>query len=155
MTFTTTALTGSRVLVKGQDLNGAVGETVLDSSQWEEINAHRSFDQAQDEYAAVVDEFFKPLLEAAEKAEKVGIVAPDPLTYVVLHEGEEGKPSRQEQRVSLTQDSQILRLLDSGNTDRLIWVGDELEIAATAVVPAGTALVTPVDAVAGNADASL
>lgn len=137
MTFTTLALTGDRVLVKGTDGQGTQGETVLDGSEWAEVKANRDHHLAHDEFEAAVEEFFAPITEAAEKL-NAGFVRPDTdeSSFVVIEEGEEATPGRRPVVFKLSRDSIILRLLEEGGEDRLVWVNDELEVLA--VLP-GTA----------------
>lgn len=134
MTFNITKLTGQRVLVSGQDILGTDGRTVLDSQQWDEINAHSKFLDASDQFDAEVEAFFAPINEAADKlaAAQVG-PAEDPLAFVVLHEGEEGVDAKPEVRIKLTHDSVVLRILESSDTSRLLWVGDTLEVTEAPV----------------------
>jgi hypothetical protein len=130
MTWTTQRLVNSRTVVAGTDGNGVSNSTVLYSGQWDEIARHQAQHQAEDLFGNTVEEFFAPLLEAAEKFEATKAVADDPLTYVVLHEGTEGVVNKPADVVHLHQDSQILRLIENNETSRLVWVGDDLEILA-------------------------
>ena len=139
MTFTTTKLVGNRVRVSGMDHFAVEGVTVLDSSQWDEINGNTEFNQATEAFDAAVESFFAPLLEAAGELAKAGNRPTDSLGYVVLQEGVEATPGRQEQLVKLTRDSMVLRLLESGDHSRLVWIDDSLEILEVAV----TTSVTP------------
>lgn len=124
MTLTMSKLVNEGVLVRGQDINGTDGSIVLDGSQWAEVNAHRAKHDADEVFEKAVDDFFAPLVEAAEAAGKAIENVPDSLTYVVLHEGVEGQQGRSEQRVALTHDSQVIRLLESGaGHSRLVWDG--------------------------------
>lgn len=155
MTFTTTKLVGSRVLVKGTDVFGVEGQTILDSTQWDEVNAHREFDQAADAFDAAVTEFFAPILEAAEKMNRKVEATPDPVSYVVLHEAVEAVPGQPGQLVKLNHDSIVLRLIEqNAATARLVWVGDELEILEADVVdtplPVPVQTVDTVDSGAGS-----
>jgi hypothetical protein len=132
MTFKTTALVGDRVLVTGTDFLGTEGKTVLDSSQWTGIKQQRQLKSATSEFDAAVEEFFKPLTEAAEKAAKQAQPVEDPTTYVVIDEEVEGTQGRPAHLVKLTHDSIVLRLLEeNAGTDRLAWVGDTLEVLAS------------------------
>lgn len=129
MTFTTMNLTGERVLVRGTDLTGKDGETVLDSSQWNEVNRHRNVAEAGKDFDAEVDNFFAPLLRAAEKFETAREGRDeDPIAKFVLHEGTPSVQGREEIAVHLNKDSIVLRLIERGDTDRLVWVGDSLEV---------------------------
>lgn len=130
MTFTINKLTGHRVAVSGEDTYGNAGSTVLDSRQWDEINQVDVAKLAHEAFDAKVMEFFEPLTEAAEahnaavkKANEV-----DELTYITVQEHVEGQAGSPEIRRQLSHDSQVLRLLGSGDHRRLIWVGDNLEI---------------------------
>jgi len=126
--FTTRTLTNDRVMVKGTDIDGGVGETVLDASQWNDLKARNDVKTATADFDAAVEAFYAPLLEAAEKANRSLERPTDSLAHVVLDEGQEAVPGRAPQIVNLTKDSMVLRLLEDGNTDRLIWVDGELEI---------------------------
>lgn len=134
MTFTTQKLTGQRVLVKGTDGTGTDGQTVLDSTQWDNVLAHSEYSQAEDDYKAVVEEFFAPLTAAAEAVGKKLAPAPDPDSFVVYHEGVDGVDAKPAVVVQLDHDSIVLRILESYDTSRLVWVGDELEVLAQASV---------------------
>jgi hypothetical protein len=132
MTFTTTALVDNRVLVQGTDFLGVDGKTVLDSSQWLEVNKATHFKEATNEFDAAVKEFFAPLTEASDKLEAIQKGdAPDPVTFVVLDEETKAVPGKPAHLVKLTKDSIILRLLEQGASDRLAWVNEELEIIAS------------------------
>lgn len=127
--FTTRKLTNDRVFVSGTDSFGTSGSTVLNATQWHAVTQHIAGDSATEEFNAAVEQFFAPLMEATEKFEAAQAgPADDPLTYVVLHEGTEGREAKQADVVHLGHDSVVLRLLETGNHDRLIWVGDQLEV---------------------------
>ena len=135
--FTTTRLVGSRVLIKGQDVFGVEGQTIVSSEQWDEIGADKAYSQAEADFNAAVEDFFKPLTEAAEKMHKAVEKPADSIGYVVLQEGEEGKPAVAEQLIKLTHDSIVLRLIEQNpTTNRLVWVGDELEVLTETPAPA-------------------
>lgn len=137
MSFTTLALTGDRVLVKGTDSQGTTGETVLDGSEWAEIQRRRQLTKAHADFDSVVEDFFAPIIAAQEalNVEHDGKVD-DPSSYVVFDEGQEATPGRRPVVSLLSKDSIVLRLLEEGHDDRLVWVNDELEVLA--VLP-GTA----------------
>ena len=127
--FTKINLTGERVLVRGQDSTGRDGETVLDGSEWAEVNRRLSLKTATVQFDEAVEQFFAPLMEAVEKLEAAGIKQDtDPMSYVVLEEGNEGEASTERVVHHLSKDSIVLRLLENGGDDRLVWVGDTLEI---------------------------
>jgi hypothetical protein len=131
MTFTTMNLTGERVLVQGSDIYGGSGKTVVDGSQWAELSARSDFNDAAEAFDAAVEEFFAPLMEAAEKASKAVAKPDDSSSYIVLDEGTEGVEAKPAQIVRLTRDSVILRMIEEGSTDRLVWVDDQLEVLQT------------------------
>lgn len=128
--FTLIQLAGNRTVVKGTDGFGSVGETILDSSQWDELTAQAEHAEAHEDFDAAVNEFFAPLMDAQEKLAHAGSQILDPSSYVVLEEPVEGVAPRAGKILSLTKDTQILRLIHGGDQDRLVWVGDSLEILA-------------------------
>jgi hypothetical protein len=134
MSFDTTRLVGSRVMVVGTDTFGTKGQTVLDSTQWDEVKSNTAYDQAIEAFDAAVADFFAPILEAAE-ATAVAIEKPqDPSSYVVLSEAVEGVEGKPAQLVHLNNDSIVLRLIESGDEDRLVWVDGGLEVLELAPV---------------------
>lgn len=128
MTFKITRLIGSRALVRGEDVTGNTGETVLDTTQWDELNQHKAVDAAEGEFAAAVEAFFEPLTKAADALGQKLERPEDSLGYVVIHEGREAVAGEPAHVVQLSHDSKILRLLEAGNESRLVWVMDHLEI---------------------------
>lgn len=136
--FTTKRLVDNRVIVTGQDSFGVDGTTTLDASQWDEIKAKQNYSTATADFEAAVDKFFAPLVEAAEKAQKKVEVPTDAIAYVTLEEATEGTPATPGQVVKLNHDSIVLRILESGDTDRLVWVDGGLEVlAAESIIDAG------------------
>lgn len=135
--FTTANLTGERVLVKGTDRFGTEGTTVLDGSVWAQVKRHQAFHSAEETFDSAVEDFFAPLLEAAGQLEDaLAVPAPDPITYVVLNEGVEGTDGREREVIKLDPDSVVLRLIEAGDTDRLVWVMDRLEVMTVEEPPA-------------------
>jgi hypothetical protein len=135
MTFTIQKLTGSRAVVSGTDVAGTEGKLVVSTHQWDELNARTETDQAQAAFDTAVEAFFKPLTDAAEELATKVQRPTDSIGYVVLSEPEEGRPAKPGQLVKLTHDSIVLRIIESGNTDRLLWVGDNLEILEAPATP--------------------
>ena len=129
--FNTTKLAGHRVLV--QDDIGERSE-ILDSSEWDEIKLHVAHHDAADAFDASVKEFFAPILEAAdavgESLAKLAAEANDPAFTLVISEGTEGIEAEPAETITLSRDSAILRMIESGDTSRLIWVGSKIEIIA-------------------------
>lgn len=136
MTFSVTTLSGHRALVRGTDNHGTTDEAVLDTTQWDEIKAHFAGDSAMEDFDQAVSDFFAPILEAQEKLEAaVKARETDPLAELVVHEPVEATAGHAGLSYTLTKDSQVLRLIEEGKGDRLLWVKGALEITAEAVAP--------------------
>ena len=134
--FTATALANEFFLVEGTDVRGRYGEHVLDGREWLEIKRALGTDTAKEQLDAAIEEFFKPLVEAADAFTAAKAPVVDALSVVVLNEGTTGEPAREREVIHLSQASQILRAIEEGATDRLLWVNGELMItAAPAEVP--------------------
>jgi hypothetical protein len=153
MTFNTKKLTGSRVVVEGTDLAGNSGTTVVSSAQWDEINQRGEFSQAQQAFDDAVEEFFAPLTEAAEKLANSVSRPTDSISYVVQQEEIVGQAAQPQVLVRLSHDSIVLRLIESGNTDRLVWVGDKLEVLEA--TPSSASGVTAASPVTGEDDSTV
>ena len=129
MSFNIKNLAGDRALIEGTDILGYTGRIVVCSHEWNELKRLRKHETAHAAFDAAVEDFYADLaaaaaqLEASHKANEL-----DPLFYEVIEEGAEAVEGKKEQRLVLSKDSVILKLIESGNTDRLIWVGDDLEI---------------------------
>lgn len=128
--FAQTPLAGERILVQGPS-----GEQcVLDANQFNELKKHQAFDAAAEEFDQVVNEFFAPMLDAIsliqDKLGATEIRTDDP--YILVLEPEvQGAESRPAKTLLLEHDTAVLRLLDAGQEDRLIWIGsDRIEILA-------------------------
>lgn len=123
--FTVQNMLGDQALVSGTDHLGNEGKTIVSTTQWDELNARTNFSKATADFDAEVEKFFKPLTKAAKKAQKaMEVKAQDPAEYIVLKEAVEGTKSEPAQVVALSRDSIILRLIEEGNTDRLVWVDE-------------------------------
>jgi hypothetical protein len=130
MSFTVQQMLGSKALVSGTDVRGTSGSAVISTEQWDELKARKEFDASVEAFDAAVEEFFKPITDAAEAVQDTK-PEPDPMEYIVLDEKVEGVQSKPAQIVELTTDSIILRLIEEGQTDRVVWVSDnELGILA-------------------------
>jgi hypothetical protein len=141
--FTTVALTGDRVLVKGTDRFGTEGQTVLDGYAWAEVKRHSAFKDATSTFDSAVEEFFAPLMDAAAQLdEALSVKQPDPDTYVVLEEGVEATAGKQREVIHLDPDSVVLRFIEAGQHDRLVWVMDRLEVMVVEEVPTSDTGVT-------------
>lgn len=127
MSFTITYLADDRALVQ-EDTH----QIVLDAREYlamklrqEETGLIEAFDQT-------VEDFFGPIVEAAEKVNKLQAKEADldPDFHVVFTEAVEGVEPVRREAYKLTKDTVILRLIEEGRTERLIWIGDQLEILA-------------------------
>lgn len=137
MTFTTTKLAGSRYLVEGEDVRGVRGSTVLDGREWEELLRREQVAKAHDDFDRKVEEFFAPIVTAAEELEKAHAVQLDPLMYVVEQNAVEGTEAKEQVLRELSMPTVILRAIDKGYGDRLLWVHDELVLTAAPSAAAG------------------
>ena len=134
--FTTTALANECFLVEGTDVRGKYGECVVYGGEWLTIKRSLGTDTAKAELDAAIEEFFKPLVEAADAFAAAKTPVVDTLSVVVLNEGTTGEPAREREVVHLNRDSQVLRAIEEGAADRLLWVNGSLMItAAPAEVP--------------------
>lgn len=133
MTFQVQNMLGDQALVSGTDLAGNDGKMIVSTTQWDELKARKNFTAAREEFDAAVEEFFAPITEAAEALEKtLANKTPDAAAYVVLSEEVEGVSAQPRQVVALTRDSIILRMIEEGNTDRLVWLSPtELGVLAS------------------------
>ena len=134
MPFSRTNLTGNRVLVDGTDQFGTINKIVLDATQWNELNAVSACADAHEAYDAAVKKFYAPLVKASEALNDAhNAVRQDDVWYV---EGTKAVAGVPDQAIQLSHDSTVLRLLENGAEDRLVWVGDALEILELPAVKA-------------------
>jgi hypothetical protein len=128
--FTTTELAADQTLVSGLDHTGAPHQVILDATEFNELKRRDVQLSAADEFDKAVEQFFAPLTEAADRAIQASKTVTDPAFFIVVQEGEEGTPSQQEVLHYLGRDTVVLRLIEQGNLDRLIWVGDTIQVLA-------------------------
>ena len=128
--FTTTLLANEHFLVEGTDVRGNYAGCIVDGSEWLAIKRALGTDTAKEQLDAAIEEFFKPLVEAAEAFTEAKAPVVDALSVIVLNEGTAGEPAREREVVHLGRDAQILRAIEEGTTDRLLWVNDVLMITA-------------------------
>ena len=128
--FNVTRLSGQRALV--QDISGT-HQAILDTAQWDEIKHRLAHDDAEKDFGAAVEEFFKPLVEACDLAEeKLAATLPktDPAFTVEIAPAVDSVEGTPAVTFVLNHDSAVLRILESGDHSRLIWVGNTIEILA-------------------------
>ena len=127
MSFTVTYLAGDRALVQ-EDTH----QIILDAEEYLAMKLHQEKTGLIAQYDQSVADFFKPLTDMADKIKSVEEQENriDPDFHFVLTEGTEGEEPARREVYRLEKDTVILRLIEEGRTERLIWIGDQLEILA-------------------------
>ena len=129
MTFAIINLAGDRALVKGRDAAGTYNQQILSAAEWNEFNARNKHSDAHEAFDAAVEAFFAPINEAVEALKETAKPKLDPLFFVTVQEGSAAVEGTDEVLVHLSHDSAVLRLITQDpDTDRLLWVNDNLEI---------------------------
>ena len=128
--FNITRLAEERALVQGTD----EGETaILWTGEFDRLKGNTALKEAEADFGAKVKEFFAPVVEASdafEQAKKAALTVNDPAFRVVVQEAIEATAGQVEQVRILGRDAAILRLIESGDTSRLLWVNGAIEITA-------------------------
>ena len=127
MSFTVTYLAGDRALVQ-EDTH----QIILDAEEYLAMKLRQKKTGLIAQYDQSVADFFKPLTDVADKIKSVEEQENriDPDFHFVLAEGTEGEEPVRREVYRLEKDTVILRLIEEGRTERLIWIGDQLEILA-------------------------
>ena len=128
--FSTLPLVNNQVLVIDSVENKM---TKLDAGEWNSIKIWEKKVDATEAFDAEIAEYFKPFNEILDNAvRKFEGLEPkaDPNSVYEVTEGVDAVEGIKPKAYSLSKDSQILRLIESGQDDRLIWIGEELEILA-------------------------
>lgn len=127
MSFTITYLAGDRALVQ-EDTH----QIILDAEEYLAMKLRQEKTGLIAQYDQSVADFFKPLTDMADKIKSVEEQENriDPDFHFVLAEGTEGEEPVRREVYRLEKDTVILRLIEEGRTERLIWIGDQLEILA-------------------------
>ena len=127
MSFTVTYLAGDRALVQ-EDTH----QIILDAEEYLAMKLHQEKAGLIAQYDQSVADFFKPLTDMADKIKSVEEQENriDPDFLFVLAEGTEGEEPVRREVYRLAESTVILRLIEEGRTERLIWIGDQLEILA-------------------------
>ena len=128
--FNVTRLAGKRALVQGTDEGES---TILFTAEFDELKGNTALKEAETDFGAKVKEFFAPVVEASEafeQAKKAALTVNDPAFRVVVQEAIEATAGQHERVHILGRDTAILRLIDSGDTSRLLWVNGAIEITA-------------------------
>jgi hypothetical protein len=126
MPFTITKLMGPGTLVEGSDVTGREGRTILISDKWEMLQSVLAHKQATEEFNTQVEEFFKPLTEAADAAKAISHPEVKSWSRVTLTEASEGVD---EEVIELDTDGVILRLLNETDGSMLRWIGEDVLVA--------------------------
>ena len=133
-TFNTKALANDRLLVTGNPGQ----QTILYVEQWNTIKKEFRKESLVADFDSKIEEFFAPLVAAQEQLDKAMTPVIDPAFTIVLNEGKEEQPGEDTILIDLSTHSAIARLIERGELDRLIWVGDDtieiLEYEAPAIV---------------------
>ena len=128
--FNVTRLAGARALVQGTDEGES---TILFTAEFDELKGNTALKEAETDFGAKVKEFFAPVVEASEafeQAKKAALTVNDPAFRVVVQEAIEATAGQHERVHILGRDTAILRLIESGDTSRLLWVNGAIEITA-------------------------
>lgn len=134
MTFKVQTLAGQAAVISGTDINGITGQCVVSTYQWDHLKKDLAVRAAHEEFDAAASEFYAPLEAAtdalieAQKQHNADTI--DPAFEIVLEEGTEAVAATRRKAIKLDRDTVLLRLIDDGQGDRLIWVNDCLEILA-------------------------
>lgn len=133
--FTTLALAGNLVLVEGTDVRGVLGQTTVDATEYNELARRQQIESAHAEFDGAIEEFYSVLTTAAAKFEAAHQVEIDPLLYIVEQEAVEGQAHKAQVTRLLQPGTVILRAIEQGKTDRLVWVNEQLVLTAAPVTP--------------------
>ena len=128
--FNITRLAGERALVQGTDEGESI---ILFTTEYDELKGNTALKEAEADFGAKVEEFFAPIVEASEafeQAKKAALTVNDPAFRVVVQEAIEATAGQAERVHILGRDAAILRLIESGDTSRLLWVNGAIEITA-------------------------
>ena len=124
--FTITKLLGGGTLVEGADITGKEGRTILLSDKWDMLQSVRAHKEAQSVFDEQVEEFFKPLTDAAEQAVALAHPQSEDWSRVVLTEATEGVEA---EVIELDMDRVLLRLLEETDGSMLRWISDDVLVA--------------------------
>ena len=130
--FTVTRLAGARALVSG---SAPDEKCILSTAGWDAVKHQLAHKAAEDFYDARAKEFFAPIVEASEAANDLieSTLPKEDDAYVLkLQEPVEGTKAQDGVAIVLDHDAAVLKMIESGNTSRLIWVGSTIEITAEA-----------------------
>lgn len=128
MTFTITRLANQQALISGTDKLGVEGKTVVSTARYDEVRRELTILGAEKVFDSKVEEMFAPIIAAAEEFNKAKAIVPvqDPASFVVVREGSEGASGEASLTLRFDADGTVLNLIENGDEDRLVWMGDRL-----------------------------
>lgn len=126
MAFTTTKVIGGGVLVEGTDIMGNGGSVILRSDLWNQVKKYQAQQIAEDTFNTTVEEFFKPLTEAADALRAAVELEDDDASVVILQPATEGAVAVPAKKIKLDPEGVVLQILEKGDTSQLRWVGGTL-----------------------------
>lgn len=133
-TFTITPLVGDRALVKGTDKFGVTGQATVDATEHNALKYDAALVEAHNTFDEKVESFFAELTEASAELDAAHRLPElDPATYIVEQEAVEGTQAKGRVIRRLQPDTVVLRLIEAGDSDRLVWVEGKLEVLAAEV----------------------
>lgn len=134
--FTITRLANAQAMVSGTDSTGATGRVVLSTARYDEVRRELAILGAQEDFDSKVEDFFSELVEAADELKKIATAVPveDPASFVVIREALEGEAGDRGLTLRFDSDGTVLNLIESGDTDRLVWLNSET-LLVTEYVP--------------------
>jgi hypothetical protein len=122
--FEVTPLLTGGTMVRGTDVTGAEGSTVLWSDAWQAVQKAKAQDEAMSEFDASVEAFFAPLTEAADKLASIN--EPSEWETVTIGEQVEGQTAKV---IHLDHDGVLLRLLAETDGSSLRWLDQSTLVA--------------------------
>lgn len=127
-TFNIRLLAGERALITGTDDAGDKHKTIVSTMDFNARKQRNTVVLAQEEFDKAVEEFYAPIIAAAEAVNKKVEPVRDPAFFEVVQEETMGVAPKQEIVHRLPHDTVILNLIEAGKTDRLIWIDDTIEV---------------------------
>ena len=115
--FDITRFKGGVFSVKGTDIEGNEGKAVLYSPTWAAVLEARKQAQAQETFDLAVREFFAPITDAVDAANKQG---KDFSSVTIVEE----EPGVVRQAIALDREGEILNILDQERGDLVLWLDD-------------------------------
>lgn len=128
-TFKIQFLANNQALVTGTDEAGENRRTVLDAYQYNNLVRANKLTEAQEDFDAAVKQHFATLTAAADTLKKATEEKLDPAFNILVSEGN-NTDRTDDQYVYLSTDAAIINMIENDDTDRLVWIGDAIAIAA-------------------------